>query len=693
MSATATPRPGLLARLADPAGWRAGTHELVFALKTTAGGLLALYIAFRLGLESPYWVLPTSFIVANPFAAAMRSKSTYRLVGTGVGGVMAVVLVPNLVDAPVLLSLALAAWIGLCLYLALLERSPRSYMFMLGGYTVGIIGFQAIGQPQGVFDIALARVEEIALGIGCTTLIGGIVLPRPYGPVVQARLEEWTKPALDWALHALAGTEPSSAALYALRDRLTGEAVEIGMMIPHLSYETAAWARFAGEVNELRQAVLSMVPVLSALGDRAWQLKRLGGMTPELAAGLEDAASWMRAGQAATRAQAGRLMARVKALEEAEPARDWAGVLRASLLARLRDLIGLVEYERALRRHIFKGEPMLPRHAIHLGALTKPVKASDHGLALFSSLGAAFTLLLLCGFWILSGWPGGAGAALMATIACCFFAALDDPTVGMRGMLQYSVVSVVAVALYGFVLLPRVENFEQLALVLTPYLLLAASLAARPATMSAGMVLGANGCTLMALQNHYAGDFAAFANAALGMVGGIGAAILITRIIRQAGVDWIVRRLLHQTWKDIATATSRPQDRAHFAGRLLDRLGLLLPRLKAAAPNTGALGVNVLRDVRNGLNALVLARELGGLPLPVRLLVGKVQERVARHYREAPAQAPEPGLRVALDAALAALAHVPHDQVTREVTMALVGLRFAFYPEAAPPLALEETGP
>jgi uncharacterized membrane protein YccC len=41
-----------------------------------------------------------------------------------------------------LLSLALACWVGLCLYVSLLDRTPRSYVFMLAGYTAGLIGFR-----------------------------------------------------------------------------------------------------------------------------------------------------------------------------------------------------------------------------------------------------------------------------------------------------------------------------------------------------------------------------------------------------------------------------------------------------------------------------------------------------------------------------------------------------------------------
>ena len=82
----------------------------------------------------------------------MRSKAMYRFIGTFVGGVAAVVMIPNLVNAPVLLSVAMATWIGLCLYLSLLDRSARAYLFMLAGYSAGIIGFPTIAEPRHDFS-------------------------------------------------------------------------------------------------------------------------------------------------------------------------------------------------------------------------------------------------------------------------------------------------------------------------------------------------------------------------------------------------------------------------------------------------------------------------------------------------------------------------------------------------------------
>jgi uncharacterized membrane protein YccC len=118
-----------------------GLDEWLFAVKTFAAGMLALYIAISIGLDKPYWALTTVYVIAQPLTGALRSKAIFRLIGTVIGATMTVALVPNLANAPELLSGALNLWVGSCLCFALLDRTQRSYLFTLAGYTTVLIGF------------------------------------------------------------------------------------------------------------------------------------------------------------------------------------------------------------------------------------------------------------------------------------------------------------------------------------------------------------------------------------------------------------------------------------------------------------------------------------------------------------------------------------------------------------------------
>lgn len=144
-------------------------EDWLFSVKAFGAAILALGIGFWLDLPQPYWAMATAYIASQSLSGATRSKAAFRASGTVAGGLAALVLVPNLVDAPVLLSMALALWTGLCLFGALLDRTPRSYAFMLAGYTAAIIGFPAVSDPGAIFDTVLARTEEILLGIACAS--------------------------------------------------------------------------------------------------------------------------------------------------------------------------------------------------------------------------------------------------------------------------------------------------------------------------------------------------------------------------------------------------------------------------------------------------------------------------------------------------------------------------------------------
>jgi uncharacterized membrane protein YccC len=98
--------------------------ELVFSVKSFGAAMLAMYCASRAGLPRPFWALLTAYVVANPLAGAVRSKAIYRFLGTLLGCTATLLLVPALSSAPELLTLALALWVGTCLFFSLLDRPP-----------------------------------------------------------------------------------------------------------------------------------------------------------------------------------------------------------------------------------------------------------------------------------------------------------------------------------------------------------------------------------------------------------------------------------------------------------------------------------------------------------------------------------------------------------------------------------------
>ncbi|GJE41110.1 p-hydroxybenzoic acid efflux pump subunit AaeB [Methylobacterium soli] len=213
--------------------WLPGWPAWIYSAKTFAAAMLALVLAQTFDLPRPYWAVATVYITSQMLAGATRSKAAYRVGGTLLGAVAAVVFVPNLVNAPELLCLVIALWVGGCLYLSLLDRTPRSYLFMLAGYTAALVGLPAVGEPHAIFETAVARAEEITLGILCAGLVSTLVLPQPVGPVVAARLAAWLDDARRLVLDALAGRHDAASRAAALR--LASEAVALEAFATHLA--------------------------------------------------------------------------------------------------------------------------------------------------------------------------------------------------------------------------------------------------------------------------------------------------------------------------------------------------------------------------------------------------------------------------------------------------------------------------
>lgn len=673
--------------------------EMLFSVKTFIGAMLALYIAFSIDLPRPYWAMATAYIVAQPLSGALRSKALYRVLGTMLGAVATVVLVPNLVNAPELLSLAMGLWTAACLYLALLDRTPRSYVFMLAGYSAAIIGFPAVNDPGSIFDTAVARVEEITLGIVCATVVGSVVFPRSVGAVISARIDGWLRDAGRWTLDALAGRRDDEETA-AARRRLAADAVELYMLSTHLAYDTSLWQGTTRWVRLLRQRMVMLLPILSSIADRMAELRRNGAqLPPSVQALLGDLSAWIAAGPHGQREEGVRLraaIARIEAETPAGPSSDWNAVMLASLLVRLRELVETVQDCRDLRRQINSGgreagvtqERRLVARAGDGAALHR-----DHGMAILSGFSAALAVLLCCVAWIATGWPDGAVATEMAAVACCFFAAQDDPVPAIVSFTIFSTVALVIDTVYLFAILPMIDGFPMLVLVLAPVFLVIGIGMVKPASTNAAMALAANSATLMGLQSAYSADFAAFLNSGFALVFGMSVAAIVTGLVRSVGAEWSAWRLLRAGWADLA-AVAAPRgggasaDRTVFAGRMLDRLGMLTPRLAMVAPGADVAAADALADLRIGLNIVDLQRGRPALPPEARRAVDALLDALSRFFdRHASAVAappPEQLLRL-IDRALARVTATGlPGRRSRSMLLALVGIRRGLFPDAPP---------
>src|SRR5215204_4254283 len=108
------------------AALRAAGPRLLYGLRLWASVTLALYVAFWLELDNPFWAGTSAAIVCLPQLGASLRKGWFRMIGTLVGAVMIVVLVACFPQDRILFLAALALWGAACSFLSALLRNFAS---------------------------------------------------------------------------------------------------------------------------------------------------------------------------------------------------------------------------------------------------------------------------------------------------------------------------------------------------------------------------------------------------------------------------------------------------------------------------------------------------------------------------------------------------------------------------------------
>ncbi|SOZ38382.1 FUSC family protein [Cupriavidus neocaledonicus] len=598
-------------------------RQWLFSLKAFAAAMLALYIALALGLARPYWAMATVYFVSHPLTGATRSKAAYRVAGTVLGATAAVATVPQLVNMPIVLMGAIALWISVLVYLSLLQRTPRSYVCLLAAYTLPIVALPAVSQPAQIFDIAVARIEEIVIGIVCAGLVGSVVFPAKVAPALRARADTWLADAAAWASDILLGSARADHS----RHRLAADILQLDQLISQLAYDTEG-SHTLRQARGLRRRMTMLMPLLSSLDSVLQALRcHAGGVPPELRQALAATAAWL-AGDAAGPAAAAPEGLGIASVPGTSGWHDHLAATAADQLQRLGDLYGEC---RALQQGLgdHRAGTPLPRGEAGTEAAGHH---HDHGMLLFGAVSSGLAVFCAGLLWIFSGWEDGAGAVVVASIACCFFAAVDEPRRMAGAFVRWSAICLLISCGYLFLVVPHAHTFEALAALLAlPYLGIGL-LIARPGFQLIAMLLSVNTAAFANVQAVFDADFLALFNACLASAAAMVYAPLWSVAARPFGARAAARRLVRASWHDLArAATLRASDGdARLGARMLDRLGQLVPRLGAAGDPLSADGFHALQV---GYCALALRKALPDLPPPARKPVRRVLAAVARHFR------------------------------------------------------------
>jgi uncharacterized membrane protein YccC len=592
---------------------RAATPQLLFGLRLWVAVCLALYVAFWLELQNPFWAGTTAAIVCQPTLGASLRKGWFRMIGTVIGAIVSVVIAAAFPQDRLAFLFTLAVWGALCGLVASLLRNFAAYAAALSGYSAVIIcmdmlGSVGTGSPNVVFDLAVTRATEICLGIVCA----GLVLASTDVGHARGRLAtvigNLTGEIADGVMKALSQPGSQQDASRALRRGLVSRVAALDALIDNVLGESPT-LRF--HPRGLQGAMDGLFTALSGWRGIATHIE----LRPALA---EVEATSILA----------HLPASLRAPAESADWLDGATVLRRNTLLSARSLItsavatpsarlladqtavALLGLGRALQAIIVLNDPMRADPRPSQARLRVP----DILPPLISAVRVAVAIGLAMVLWVGTAWPGGETAVTFSAVTAILFAPREDAAYDTaRGFLLGTVVTAVFAGLIGFLLLPAQTSFVSLCLVCALVLVPAGALSAGTWHGPLFVAMAANFIPLLGPSNPMVYDLASFLNTATALVIGVGISIITIRLVPPLPVRVRVRRLAALTLRDLRRLADRPAGRSasewenHVYGRLAavpDQADMLQAARLVAALATGAAVIRLHRScARLGVQA------------------------------------------------------------------------------------------
>jgi len=561
--------------------FRPSRLDLIFACKTFVAGMLALFISFELDLINPMWSIGTVMIIANPYSGMVSSKCVYRLIGTVAGAVIALLLTPHFINTPWLFTVILSLWVGFALYVSLLDRTPRSYVFMLAGYSTAMIVYNAITyiDTYNIFDIAVARVLEISVGVVSSAVVSATFFPVHVGAMIKQRVNK-TLNDLEATFEKLIAVQETPENYTQVLSVITRDASDIHALAVHLAYEKGELKGMTKPLQEMLHQVSLVVANLVALSQRVKQLEHLHlvNLVSHLDMIRQHTVTFLKQEKSLVPADLQTLPIGFEEdfAELISKATSEQKVVLAALKMDIRHFMANILAVKLLWQQIQQGNKEIP---IEITAITTkyPSLHRDHGIAIRGGISAVLITFIVTAAWILSGWKAGFMMAQMGAITACILTALDNPVPVLRIFIWGSIVSAGLVFLYAFGIFPHVTHFWQLALVLFPVFLVAVTMMANQMLMPVGMVLGINTMMGLNLHNKYTMDAVSYLDSSFAMVLGVLVSLIVIDLVRAVSPDTSATRILtlhYQAMRQALNLSYGSEFKIHLRS-MLDRVGVL----------------------------------------------------------------------------------------------------------------------
>jgi uncharacterized membrane protein YccC len=555
---------------------------LLFGLRLWASVCLALFVAFWLELDNPFWAGSSAAIVCLPQLGASLRKGWFRMIGTVIGATMIVVLTACFPQDRIAFLGLLALWGAVCAFAATLLGNFASYSASLAGYTAAIVAADMLGATGGassdVFLLAVWRASEICIGIACA----GIVLAgTDFGGTQRRLAASFADLAAEIAsrftrLLARGGAQAQDTqtergeflrrviALDPMIDQALGESSHVRYHTPTL--QTAVRGLFSA--LDGWSAVAVHLKRLPDNVDRQSMEAILRNIPGELRSMLESrSAAGLMADPIAQRRTCDAAAQKLLAFPAGKPSQQLLADEAAKVLAGISRALEAVAL-------LVDAPGQLPNG--HRGFWPS---VPDWLPAFINAARAFVAIVAIELFWVVTAWPDGASAILLAAIMLLLLSPRGDLAYGGAIAFTLGVAGAfVAAAIIKFGVLPALQTFPAFCVAIGLFFIpvgFAIAYSRKPAVIviCTAMAFGFN--PLLAPTNPMIYDTAQFYNPGLAIVAGCGIVPpLAFSLLPPLSPTLRARRLLALTLRDLRrlAVTLLPMSLEDWESRMYGRL-------------------------------------------------------------------------------------------------------------------------
>jgi len=566
-------------------GWR----NFVFSLKTASAAISALALTYWLEVSDPQWATLTVYLLAQPTVGAALSRGTWRAIGTVCGGMIGLVIVALFSQAAELLVAATVGAVSVCFYLGARLRNYLSYGALLAGYTTLLVAYEGSVYPLQAWSIAVDRVAAILIGIACGTLASTIIMPRYAGDALREALKSTFRHLSAYVATALRFDSPP-AVFSRLRGKMVSEVASFDMLRASALFETPEMRTGAAGLRRIIHEFLNVLAIARALYVRLDVFQEDGGQAVEaklrptlaaIATQVEriaaDPAIWHEPGRlhGDLRAAHRQLDAAAAELEAMAGTASFEPLANGLLVInRVGDLL-----DRLATVVVAEAASLGGRDARAPRPSEDPPDPLARQEALLSALRAGLVLLLLSVVWMATGWNSGFTAISGGSIMLLTSVNQSNPEANARTWLVWSAFGIAIAYLVMVFVLPHLEGFEALAVVLLLLLLPAGLMAGTPSHSVAGMALGAFTIAQVSNGNIFTPNEQAYVNSGVALILGMVACLAVIAampVTTKARRDRSWRQAVGTLLPAVARGSASPR---RASDEIVATLAGLLPRL------------------------------------------------------------------------------------------------------------------